>query len=100
MNSVVAADMSDWPRRDQNRKYRTVGTLSVVTAKISGVGCDLIQVCLGRINLTLQLQHDHRAAYQEDDIRAPQVHREFVFEYCDVLGCKLVSQQNLVHLIL
>ena len=54
--------------RHEYRMHFAVGAVPVVTAQVSGVGCGLVKVCLLRLRLALEFEHDDSAVDEKDDV--------------------------------
>ncbi|MBK8178834.1 MAG: hypothetical protein IPK67_08070 [Planctomycetes bacterium] len=68
--------------------------LAVVGAQVARVGGDLIEPGLESGLGALELEHDHDAAFEDDDVGATLVARELVLEDRGVLGGGLVDVEK------
>jgi len=68
------------PGRHEHGMHLTIGAFDVIAAQVARVAEDLIDVGLGGSLLPLQLEHDHHAILQNDDIRTARLPRQLIFQ--------------------
>lgn len=54
--------------RDNNSMHGLPRTMPVITHQVSCVGRCLVNICLRRLFLSLQLKDNNRSPYEEDDV--------------------------------
>ena len=86
------------PGRHENGVHGAVGAFGVIAAQVAGVAEDLVDVRLGRGVLALQLEDDHDAVLQDDDVRPARLARQLVFENRGVGPGRVVGVDELAAL--
>jgi len=66
--------------RHEDGVHGAVGAFGVIAAQVAGITEDLVDVRLRRGVLPLQLEDDHDAVLQDDDVRPARLARQLVFE--------------------
>jgi len=86
--------------RHEDGVHGAVGAFGVIAAQVAGVAEDLVDVRLRRGVLSLQLEDDHDAILEDDDVRAARLARQLVFEDRRVGPCRVVGVDELAALAL